>query len=99
MSSPGEIAHHVDDFIEMTVDIEDCPLAELLLTEISDVHNFTKKTIISQPYASTSNSNSKTPHGLMIDLRAHYLRLASVLLHSTKLTVALYHSESLHFIA
>ena len=42
MSSPGEIAHHVDDFIEMTVDIEDCPLAELLLTEISDVHNFTK---------------------------------------------------------
>ena len=41
MSSPGEIIHHVDDFIEMTVDIEDCPLAELPLTEIFDVNNLT----------------------------------------------------------
>ena len=41
MSPPGEIAHHVDDFVEMTVDIEDCPLAELPLIEIVDVNNLT----------------------------------------------------------
>ncbi len=41
MSSPGEIVHHVDDFVETTVDIEDCPLAELPLTEIFDVNNLT----------------------------------------------------------
>jgi Reverse transcriptase (RNA-dependent DNA polymerase)/GAG-pre-integrase domain len=32
-----ELAHHVDDFVEMTVDIDDCPLAELPLTEIYNV--------------------------------------------------------------
>jgi len=36
MSAPRE-SHHPDDFVILTVDIDDCPIVELALTEIYDV--------------------------------------------------------------
>ena len=36
MSAPRE-SHHPDDSVILTVDIDDCPIVELALTEIYDI--------------------------------------------------------------
>jgi hypothetical protein len=40
MSAPREL-NHPDDFVSLTVDVADCPIAELRLSEIYDVKTST----------------------------------------------------------